>query len=608
MPRPALRRLAEVNHETMNRRLAHALTTGLLTLIVAVPAVASPPQAPVDLATVAERSGFTRTGRYDEVERLCVEYAARWPAQVRCLEFGRTPENRPMLALAASGDGVLDPAAARARGRPVVYFQGGIHAGEIDGKDAGFLALRELLEGRVAAGALERTTVLFVPVLNVDGHERFGAWNRPNQRGPEEMGWRTTAQNLNLNRDHAKADAPEMRALLGLLNAWDPILYADLHVTNGAELREDLSVEVEPGAGWDAELGVTGHALRDEVLARLRRAGFHALPFYPQFVENDAPESGFAVWVSPPRFSVSYWATRNRFGALVETHSWQPYPRRVAATRETILAMVDLAARDGGKWLESARAADERARALAGKPVALSYTNTKSVRTVDIRGYEYTREPSTVSGQAWIRYDSTRPTTWKLPLRYEVTPALTVIAPTQGYFVPAAHAAWMAERLAGHGIEFQRLAAPKPAVAVQTFRADEVTHEATTFEGRPRTAIKGSWRDEPRDIGAGALFVPIAQPKARLVMSLLEPQAPDSYLSWGFFDTAFEKKEYLENYVAEEVARQMLEQDPALRKEFERRLNEDAAFANNPEARLEFFHRRHPSWDERYGLYPVYRQ
>jgi hypothetical protein len=592
----------------MNRRHARSLPTGLLLLATAAAqGQATTPPVPLDLTTVAERSGFARTGRYDEVERLCAAYAARWPDKARCLEFGRTPENRPMLALVASDDGVLDPQTARKRQRPVVYFQGGIHAGEIDGKDAGFLALRELLEGRASPGALERTTVLFVPVLNVDGHERFGAWNRPNQRGPEEMGWRTTAQNLNLNRDHAKADAPEMRALLGLLDAWDPILYADLHVTDGAELREDLSVEVEPGDGWDLELGVTGHALRDEVLDRLRSAGFHALPFYPEFLAGDDPESGFAVWISQPRFSKSYWATRNRFGALVETHSWQPYPRRVAATRETVLAMVDLAARDGAKWLESARAADQRARALAGKPVALSYRNTDAVRTVDILGYEYTREPSTVSGQTWIRYDSTRPTVWRLPLKYEVTPKLTVIAPVRGYLVPAAHAAWMAERLAVHGIEFQRLDTPQPAVTVQTFRADKVTTDPATFEGRTRMTIEGGWRDEPRDIGAGALFVPIAQPKARLAMSLLEPQAPDSFMSWGFFATAFEKKEYLENYVTEDVARQMLAQDPALRKEFERRLHEDAEFAGNPEARLEFFHRRHPSWDERYGLYPVYR-
>jgi murein tripeptide amidase MpaA len=601
-----LRRLAD--HIRTPNRLDVAMAIASVVLAAAVLPSTSIAGGPQELTTVAERSGFTRTGRYDEVERLCAAYAARWPDQVRCLEFGRTPENRPMLALVVSGDGVLDHGSAREHRRPVVYFQGGIHAGEIDGKDAGFLALRELLEGRVSPGTLARTTVVFVPVINVDGHERFGAWNRPNQRGPEEMGWRTTARNLNLNRDHAKADAPEMRALLGLLNAWDPILYADLHVTNGAELREDLSVEVEPGDGWDVELGVTGHALRDEVLARLRLAGFHALPFYPQFIDNDDPESGFAVWVSSPRFSQSYWATRNRFGALVETHSWQPYPRRVAATRETILAMVDLAARDGAKWLESAREADERARALAGTPVALSYTNTDAVRTVDIRGYEYTREPSTVSGQTWIRYDSTRPTMWRLPLKYEVKPALTVTAPAKGYFVPGAHAEWVSERLALHGIDFERLATPRPAAAVQTFRTDKVTIEAATFEGRTRTTVEGRWRDEPRDIGAGALFVPIAQPKARLVMSLLEPQAPDSFVSWGFFGTAFERKEYLENYVAEDVARQMLAQDPALRKEFERRLHEDAAFAGSPAARLEFFHRLHPSWDERYGLYPVYRQ
>jgi hypothetical protein len=601
-----LRRRADRANTPHSLCVAVAITSAVVAAaVLPSPAIAG---APDDLTTIAERSGFTRTGRYDEVERLCGAYALRWPDKARCLEFGRTPENRPMFALVASDDGVLDPGSAREHGRPVVYFQGGIHAGEIDGKDAGFLALRELLEGRVSPGALARTTVVFVPVINVDGHERFGPWNRPNQRGPEEMGWRTTAQNLNLNRDHAKADAPEMRALLALLNAWDPILYADLHVTNGAELREDLSVQVEPGDGWDLELGLTGISLRDEVLARLRLAGFHALPFYPQFVDNDEPESGFAAWVSPPRFSQSYWATRNRFGALVETHSWQPYPRRVAATRETILAMVDLAARDGSKWIESARAADERARALAGRPVALSYTNSDAVRTVDIRGYEYTREPSTVSGQTWIRYDSARPTTWQLPLRYEVAPALTVIAPTLGYFVPAAHAAWVSDRLAAHDIEFERLGAPRTSAAVQTFRTDKVTTEPATYEGRSRTTVEGSWRDEPRDIGAGALFVPIAQPKSRLVMSLLEPQAPDSFVSWGFFGTAFEKKEYLENYVAEDVARQMLEQDPALRREFERRLHEDAAFAGSPAARLEFFHRRHPSWDERYGLYPVYRQ
>ena len=141
-----------------------------LLLLTTLPAFAVPP-----LTTVAEESGFTRTGRYAEVEALCEAFAARYPASVRCFDFGTTPQGRPMKALAASTSGALDPLAARRAGLPVVLVQGGIHAGEIDGKDAGFLALRELLEGEAAPGALDRQVLLFVPVFNVDGHERFGA-------------------------------------------------------------------------------------------------------------------------------------------------------------------------------------------------------------------------------------------------------------------------------------------------------------------------------------------------------------------------------------------------------------------------------------------------
>ncbi len=174
-----------------------------------------------------------------------------------------------MLALIASRSGALSAEAAHKRGLPVILVQGGIHAGEIDGKDAGFLALREVLEGKAAPGALDKQVLVFVPVFNVDGHERFGRWNRPNQRGPEEMGWRTTAQNLNLNRDYVKADAPEMRNMLGLVNQWDPLVYVDLHVTDGAKFEHDISIEAEPIHAGDAELQKAGAVLRDSVLADL---------------------------------------------------------------------------------------------------------------------------------------------------------------------------------------------------------------------------------------------------------------------------------------------------------------------------------------------------
>src|SRR5690606_291464 len=254
------------------------------------------------LGTVSERSGFVRTGRYDEVVALCDAFAAEHPEAVRCIDFGTTPEGRPMKALVASRSGALTPAAARDAGLPVLLVQGGIHAGESDGKDAGFLALRQALDGEAAPGALDRQVLLFVPVFNVDGHERFGRWNRPNQRGPEEMGWRTTAQNYNLNRDYVKADAPEMQAMLALVNAWDPILYVDLHVTDGAKFRQDVSYQIEPVHAGDAQLRADGLAMRTALVDAVAAQGAHPLTFYPSFVEEDNPASGFIDGVAPPRF------------------------------------------------------------------------------------------------------------------------------------------------------------------------------------------------------------------------------------------------------------------------------------------------------------------
>jgi hypothetical protein len=562
--------------------------------------------AAAPLTTLAERSGFKRTGRYAEVEQLCESFQQKWPERVRCVEFGRSPEGRPLLALVASDAQLLDAAANKRAERPVVLMQGAIHAGEVDGKDAGFLALRELLDGKAAPAALKQITFVFIPVFNVDGHERFGRWNRPNQSGPEEMGWRTNSQNLNLNRDYTKVDAPETRALLRFMNDWDPILYVDLHATDGAEFQHDIAYLVSPTLAGDEGLRRAGHALQDELLARMTKQGSLPLDFYPSLVRDDDPQSGFAVSVGPPRFSQEYWAMRNRFGVLVETHSWKDYPTRVRATRNTIVTLLTLAAEHGREWLELAAAADERNRNIAGQQVALTYENTEHVRTLEFKGYEYTREPSAISGALMTRYDDRRPQIWRIPLQDEVRPAISVPAPRGGYVVPAAHASWMRDKLTTHHIEFKELETGAQGIEVEAFRAEKASVMPTTFEGHALLTLEGGWRKERRDVPAGSLFVPIAQANARLLMTLMEPQAPDSFVRWGFFNAAFEQKEYMEAYVAEEVGEIMLKEDPAVRAEFNRRLA-DPAFAKDPAARLAFFYRRHPSWDERYNLYPVMR-
>jgi Zinc carboxypeptidase len=569
-----------------------------------------------DLATVAEQSGFRSTGRTDEVERLCEAFALQWPDAVRRIEYGRSAEGRPMLALLISR---ADPHKV-----PVLMIQAGIHPGESDGKDAGFMTLREILRGKTSPGVLERIAILFVPAFNVDGHERVGRWNRPNQNGPEETGWRTTAQNLNLNRDYMKADSPEMQAMLGLLCEWDPIVCADIHVTDGADFEPDVSLQAEPINQGDPQLFESGRELRDQLIDKLSAQGALPLPFYPDLAKTDDPASGFLLTVYSPRFSTGYFPQRNRFTVLVETHSWKSYAHRIRLTCNTIVGLAELMARHGSRWEVEAHQADEDAIRIGGSDVTLDYSSgwreptlpagtfsagpdATGAEIIEFRGYAYTREPSPISGDLVTVYDPTTPQIWRVPYRGRVEPALVVRAPLGGYVIPAGFSQQIGGKLAFHGISFEPVPELIEGVRAEVFRAVQVSFSTAPFEGRMRATFTGNWTRETHNIAAGALFVPIAQPLARLVLALLEPQAPDSFAAWGFFNACFEQKEHMEPYVAEQIAREMLAQDPRLGAEFDSRLARDAAFAASPAARLDFFSSRHASRDERYNLYPVFR-
>jgi hypothetical protein len=575
------------------------------------------------LLTLAEQTGFRETGRIDEVERLCAEMSAAWPAAVKTFEYGRSAEGRPLRALIASRSGALTAQELHERQIPVLMIQAGIHPGESDGKDGGFIAMRELLSRAAASGALERIAVLFVPAFNTDGHERMGRFNRPNQNGPEFTGWRATAERLNLNRDYTKADAPEMQSLLQLINTWDPLICADLHVTDGADFEPDVSIQVEPINQGDPQLRSSGVRLRDELIEKLAASGSLPLPFYPDLFETDNPESGFLLTVYSPRFSTGYFPQRNRFTVLVETHSWKPYAKRVQVMRNAIVGLAELAAEHGAEWLAQVHAADIAAGALGGTQLTLDYKSSWRETTaagkpavahaadagelIDFRGYAYTRKHSDISGGLVTAYDPSTPQIWRVRYRNRVEPATVVQAPRLGYFIPRAYAESIGARLKHHGVITAPAAKQLEHTALEQFRAARVVFSRQPFEGRMRAEIIGEWQKLALEVAAPALFVPLAQPLARLVVALLEPQAPDSFAAWGFFNACFEQKEQLEPYVAEQIACDLYASDLKLREAFEFKLKDDAAFRADPARRLEFFCRHHPSWDEQLNCYPLYR-
>ncbi|HUS27823.1 MAG TPA: M14 family zinc carboxypeptidase, partial [Kofleriaceae bacterium] len=357
------------------------------------------------LVTVGEASQFTKTGHYDEAITLCHDFARAYEG-VRCDEIGRTLEDRPIVALHVS----------RGANRPTIYLQGGIHAGEIDGKDAGFWFLRDLLDGKVAQGALDHVDIEFVPVINPDGHERFSPNNRPNQRGPAEMGFRTNAARMNLNRDYVKADSLEIRAVLGVFRKYVPIVSVDMHVTDGAKFEHDVAVLVGTFAKRDDGLDELSRTLSDQLDARLTALGHLPLAFYPSFEKDDDPASGFSVGEAPLRFSQSYASARSRIGILLETHSWRPYKHRVETTYHVLQALFEQAAKDAATWAKveaDAVAADQK---LLGGQLPVAYENSTHVTQLQFRGYAYEQRASEISGGTWTVYDETKPQIWNIPL------------------------------------------------------------------------------------------------------------------------------------------------------------------------------------------------
>ncbi|HEY0251628.1 MAG TPA: M14 family zinc carboxypeptidase [Kofleriaceae bacterium] len=542
--------------------------------------------------STAENTNFEHTGRYDEAVKECHQFAAAFE-HVTCREIDRTAEGRPIVALEIGRPDL-----------PAIYIEGGIHAGEIEGKDAGFQILRDVLSKKVTGDLFEHVRVVFVPVINPDGHERFGTNNRPNQRGPVEMGFRTNAMRLNINRDWMKAASEEVRGAVGVLAELDPVVFVDLHTTDGAKFEHDIAINALPLAPRSDHLEQDAQQLSGRLTARMIALGHLPIDtFYHSFDKPDDPTSGFSVSEAPPRFSQAYAPLRNTIGVLIETHSWKTYPQRVKATYDVLLALFERARIDAPAW----KAAHERAAAasakLGGTDLVVEWEHTEHTRELEFRGYAYTQIQSEISGAKWTVYDEATPQIWKIPLHDELKAKTTVHVPRAGYVIDGGYAAKAKAVLDRHHVTYSEI---DGTIAAEVFRATKVTWSAQTFEGAARVKLDGAWTPEQRVLDRGAIFVPIDQPLGRLVVHLLDPAAPDSLAQWGLFDTAFEQKEYMEEYVAEQQARDLTAKQPALKEEFDQAVAADPELAKSSAKRLDWWYRKTAAWDERYNLLPVF--
>lgn len=546
-------------------------------------------------ATPWEKNGLTVTPGYDETIGYLKRLAAASPL-IRLEIFGQTPQGRDMIVAVVSKDkGLLDP------DKPLLLAQSGIHAGEIDGKDAGLMLLRDIaFKGK--SRLLDKANFLFVPVFNIDGHERTSEFNRPNQRGPANQGWRSTAQNLNLNRDYAKLDTPEMRAMIGLIRKYKPDMYMDLHVTDGMDYQYDITFGFQGDSGNWAASPATAKWLRDvfktEGGKALKTMGHTPGPLIFEKDPSD-PTAGLVNDGFSPRYSQTYGDIVHMAAVLVENHSLKNYRRRVLGTYVLLEQTLKTLAKHGAA-LRAAEAADRAARA-AEIPVGWDLEE-KASKQVEFLPVAYEKFHSDVTGTDQVRWLGKPAKPIIVPL-YESVAKIKLARP-KAYWVPATKAD-VIERLKLQGIEMETLDAPK-TVSVSMLRLPDAKPAAKPFEGRFNVEA-GTPVAEQREVWfpAGSVRVSTDQPLGDLAMILLDPQSEDSFFAWGFFTEILSRVEYAEGYVLAPLGEKMMAADPKLKAEFEAKVAGDEAFAKNPYARLSWFYERTPYAESTYKLYPV---
>ena len=565
------------------------------------------PPVPSEWLTDAEKTDYRETPRYDAT----IAYARRLDQAsplIKFQTFGKSGEGRDLPLLIAAEGETFTPEAARRAGKAVVLIQACIHAGEPDGKDAGLALLRDIAITKSRPGLLKHVVVLFIPIYNTDGHERVSPYNRINQNGPAEMGWRTTSSYQNLNRDYMKADTPETRAWLTLWNHWKPDLFIDCHVTDGADYQYNITFQHEHHEGVAPSVLTWEKRVFDERVAAATEAAGNVVSWYLEFIDNRDLTKGIRDFNGSPRFSTGYTPLRNRPGILIETHMLKPYRPRVIGTYDFLRFALEEVNRDPQSLLAAVREADEKTLADGrtydpARRFPLDYELTEKATPYKLRAVEYHTEMSDISGAPRVVF-GTKPLDLTVPM-YNDFRVTAAVAPPLYYIVPLQWHEVIAV-LRSHGLTLltTREAA---TLEVESYRFVDVKWASGPFEGRLMPSFKVEPVHERRTYPAGSIVVPLAQQLGRLAINLLEPQAPDSLVHWGFFNATFEQKEYGENYVLEKLAREMLASDPRLREEYEKKLASDRKFAASPRERLQFFYRRSPYWDRQMNLYQVGR-
>ncbi|MDR6301518.1 M14 family metallopeptidase [Mesonia maritima] len=552
-----------------------------------------------DFTTRFEKSEGKETATYPEIIKFYEDLDDAFTS-VSMEEYGETDSGEPLHLVIYNPDKDFDFEDLQ-KDKNILFINNGIHPGESDGIDATMLMLRDFAQDFIQLP--KNTVIAAIPVYNIGGALNRNFHSRTNQNGPKSYGFRGNAQNYDLNRDFIKTDTKNTRAFAEIFHQLKPDFFIDNHVSNGADYQYTLTHLFTQHNKLSGKLGnYLEEDFRVKLEDSLTKKDWSITPYVNVF--NESPEVGFSQFLDHPRYSTGYVSLWNTPGMMVETHMLKPYKERVKGTYELMLSAIKILENDGTKIKNLKKEADSIFQQK--KEYYLNYeVDSSQTSTLAFKGYEAERIKSKITGKDRLKYDRNKPYTKDIKYYNSFKPSDTVNIP-KAYIIPQGW--WkVIDLLKLNQIEMTALEKDS-IMEIESYRIEDYQTRENAYEGHyPHFATKVFASTKKVKFRKGDFIVATNQLGIRYLLETLEPMAVDSFFNWNFFDTILQQKEHFSPYVFEDLAWNLLQENPELKHRFETKKKENRDFRNNWYAQLDWIHKQTSYYEDAHLQYPIFR-
>ncbi len=538
------------------------------------------------------------TPTYSELIRDYEELADKH-SEISLFQMGESDYGLPIYLCVINGSSDSLSTFKKAKESTTLLINNGIHPGEPDGVNACLIWINNWIDQGKKTKKLP--VIGIIPAYNVGGMINRSSSSRANQDGPEEYGFRGNSKNLDLNRDFIKMDSKNMFTFAKIYHALDPDVFIDTHVSNGADYQYTISHIASVKERMAPELGMLMHEdLIPHLNDCLKKKKFDLIPYVN--LKGETPEEGIVVFNDLPRYAMGYASLMNAMSFTIETHMLKPFAERVNATLVFLEGTVS--------WMSVHKSEIEKARNGARNwEENLEYYNFnfKPIDEKDsllFKGFEYSHPISEVTGLKRLKYHRDKPYEKYVPYYkvYEANDSTFI----PDFYIVEKQCDDVINRLKANNIAMTLISDPGTVLLgrykVLNFMSPKKPYEGHFLHSNIEKEISLIYKYfKPGDV-----FIKTNQKNKRFLVSVLEPDTPDSYFAWNLFDSYVQQKEHFSSYVFEDMALEILAKNESLRIEFEEKKESDESFRKSSRAQLDFIYKRSKYYEPTHNYLPIF--